>query len=277
MSQFPVPFSRLRSLVSAALLVFGVALGAGCETYSQSGIQSHSAAAVSGPTYVAVDLPVEGEAEGRPTYGMPILLRNSSFVLIPFTVERPQEALEKGDAYGAGRRVYGQYESKFFHFKPRGVVWHNVLSRNQSGNGEARRSRVIFDRRVCITSWSPVYPVVRDEDAPPPAPLALLFLAAVDDTNGDELINRADQQVAFVCEPDGGRLRRGHPEGTYLLSTRYDSVDQVFYFAAFGETSGDDELTTEDAAEIYQMPLDAPAPRLVVDEAAHRTVEAALR
>ncbi len=160
--------------------------------------------------------PAAGDVAGRPRLGQPIVLRDSPTILIPYTVETSKGLFEdndpytKGGSYGASMRTADRRE-----FRSRSVRWHNVIARDTDTGEEW----TILSRRGIIGEW---YTDFFNEGV-------IVFIAVVDDTNRDGMLNNLDARVAIVTDAnarnpriitplDGQVWSVGRVEGTSTLS-----------------------------------------------------------
>lgn len=247
----------LYALASTALIA--VALLTGCGT-SQN-------------IYVATDVPAKGGATGRPTFGMPVLLPQSEWAIVPFALERQLQPMEFESDYGPSSSYAGErYERKLFHFRPQSVVWHNAIFEHQK-TGE---TRLLLDRKGVITQFTPIAePRKPDEEAKRPE--FLVFGIAENDDDGDTIINADDAVRAYVCNIDGTGLRSATPAGTQLAQVAYDAEDRVLYLMALNDSNADKRFTTDDSATLYRFTLEAGQSVPVVNDALRQRAESLLK
>lgn len=212
--------------------------------------------------YVASDVKVNKGTEGRPAFGMPIAVPESDWVLVPFSVERPQRAFEFDSAYGVSAGYEFAPRAALFSMPPRRVEWHNVVFHRPT-TGE---SRVLLERKAVISEfWMPRK---WDENRKPQRPPFLMFSIIDRDTNGDGVIGNGDAAVGYICELDGRNLRPISPADMHLKAMAYDWERQLLYLMASADTNGDKKFNCDDASEllVYALKDGKVGQRLLSDQ-----------
>lgn len=223
----------LAALASCASPVVGSRVGVGAADPGFRTAKTHTDRAVS----------------GRPSLGVPIELRRSSVLLVPFAKEEDTTWFSDKDTFyddgGTAGRSYSQgarqgttsYELNF------GTRWHNAAFRD-ARTGE---SWALLDRRAVITR---VQSVETDDRK------RLLFFAVTDeDTNGDQVLDNRDAMRLVMTDGGGRGARPVTPEGTQLSSFRFAQGATVLIAMIRRDDNGDGTFDADDAPTPYVLEL----------------------
>ncbi len=214
--------------------------------------------------------PAEGAIGGRPTLGIPIAIPGHATCLIPFSLETRKGWFQDQDPYSRGGYVSGPASpglEALFDFRERlgpggPVRWHNAIVRDLASDAQW----MILSQRGVIGQWR-VFgrPPRRDE---PFRSEAIVFIATIDDSNKDGLLNDLDAAVAILADGDGRNPRTVTPPGAQVWGFSYDDEDSRLYLLVVADTNADGEYTNEDAPLPYVLDIrtgDAAAPALSAD------------
>lgn len=192
---------------------------------------------------------------GKPTFGFPLSIPGQGVDLIPFAVQSEKGLFERDDPY---RRVAAVSTSDYPARLSAGhgglggsVRWHNAIMHDLK-TGE---QWPILTRRGIIESWSVL--ATPEEKERPYRVRAILFIAVIDDTNKDGLLDNLDARVAILTGADGrgGRIV-SRPDGQ-VWSHRYNPATDTLYFSIASDTDRDGAIDMSDDQVAYMMPIDA--------------------
>jgi hypothetical protein len=183
--------------------------------------------------------PTSGEVSGRSRLGEPIALRNSSTILVPFVLETSKGLFEDDDPYtrggvaDAGRNQYRRAAaSSVAPERSRSVRWHNVIAKDIATNEEW----TILTRRGIIGSWDP--DVLGDG--------SVLFIAVLDDTNRDGMLNNLDARVAIVTNKNARNPRIVTPANAQVWGASLLAGTQLVHFTIATDTNNDNRIDYRD-------------------------------
>jgi hypothetical protein len=209
----------------------------------------------------------EGGVEGRPTLGLPISIPGQPTLLVPFAVESEKGWFESRDPYARGR--YGTYDALartstslavaapgYAHQSD--VRWHNALFRDVT-SGE---QWPLLTRRGIVSRWQILGLQSKREE--PFQTRALLFIAVLDDSNRDGLLDDLDARVAILTDPDGRRPRVITPPDAQVWGASYDVEKNLIFLQVVRDTTGDGRFAYDDLAAPCMTPADAQAPAMPV-------------
>ncbi len=215
----------------------------------------------------------DGPVEGRPTLGHALPIPGQKTVLVPFAVESTKGLFERDDPYDRSgvsydhayaRTVSVSEAQRFGHAGS--VRWHNAIVRDLN-TGE---QWPILGRRGVIGQWQ-VIPIQPDPNKPPVS-RALVFVAVLDDTNRDGLLDDRDARVAILTDADGRNPRVVTPADAHVWATLYDPSQDNLYFQVARDITGDGQVTVTDAAAPYMIAAGASglAQRVISEESVLR-------
>ena len=208
--------------------------------------------------------------QGRPTLGQPIPIPGRPTVVVPFAIESEKGLFEKDDPYSRGGIQPQRYSYLASVGKPGGyamgdVRWHNAIIHDLKTGEEWP----ILDRRGIIGRWEILgIPPKHDE---PFVVRAILFIAVLDDTNHDGLLDDRDARVAILTDADGRHPRAITPANAQVWDTSYDPEKDMIFLRVATDTSSDGRFTYEDEALPYALAADATTPAVPVIAAATLT------
>ncbi|HYF16093.1 MAG TPA: hypothetical protein VD971_13570 [Phycisphaerales bacterium] len=197
--------------------------------------------------------PAEGDVRGRPRLGAPIPLPESSTVLVPFAVESAKGLFEDDDPYT--RR--GGVESGRANYRggppPRGVRWHNVIAKDTASGDEW----MILTRRGVIGEWY----------AGLGAASVVVFVAVVDDTNGDGVLNNLDARVAIATDANARNPRIVTPTDAQVWGVSAMADSRTLCFTVAQDTNRDGRIDSYDTSApwVWRLGSDQNATPLVSD------------
>jgi len=209
-----------------------------------------------------------GPLAGRPTLGMPIPIPGRSTCLIPYSLETRKRWFEDPDPYTDGWYLGNHREGP-----ARGgtVRWHNAIVSDQT-SGE---QWPVLSQRGVIEHWAVLGRQVRGDE--PFLTDAIVFIATVDDSNRDGVLDDRDASVAIVTDGDGRNPRRVTPGDAQVWSHAHDEESARLYFLVVTDTNGDGKYTTDDAPVPFVLELGAREAALpLVTEATRSRAESLL-
>lgn len=212
-----------------------------------------------------------GPLEGRPTLGMPIAIPGRATCLIPYSLETRKRWFEDQDPYEA-RVADGWYlGTRQGPLRSGTVRWHNAIVSDQS-TGE---QWLVLSQRGVIERWA-----VLGRQARPDEPFvtdAVVFIATLEDSNGDGVLDDRDASVAIVTDGDGRSPRRVTPGDAQVWNYTHDAETSRLYFLVVSDTNGDGKYTTDDAPVPFGLDLGARATAVpLVTDATRSRAEALL-
>jgi hypothetical protein len=201
---------------------------------------------------------------GRTTLAMPIPIPGHATVLIPFAIESEKDWFQTKDPYAVGGYApasvaASRYESAdaqsiaLCYNRGGSVRWHNAIIRDLKSGDEWS----ILDKRGVISSWQmcgpqPRLPIESFKTT------VLVFLATIDDTNHDGVLNDLDARVAIDTDADGRHPRIVSPPNAQVWSTVYDAENSRIYLMVVADTNGDGKYDFNDAPVPYVCDPSAP-------------------
>lgn len=257
--------------ITCILFVTSLALLTGCESSYTKSNRRHITSEVN------VDKPIEG----RPTLGMPIQLPESEVFVVPFTIDRPKRWLEDADQFQTSslsaskmpqsvmpRRQFDQDYSQ--PGLSRWVRWHNAVI-----GGANSKGKLVLDRKGIISKLEIVGPWVevedpdREKDDPIEykfVPKATLFLATLEDSDGDGQLTDRDPNVLIAGDLQAGGLHPITPPNAQVTSTFYNAELNHVLIMVTSDTNGDGFFTVADSAAPYiYTPGDAGVAKPLID------------
>jgi hypothetical protein len=256
-----------------ALVLASSLLAAGC-------VQSMPA--VDRSTIAPTD--ASGQIEGRTTLGEAIPIPGRSSVLVPFAVETWKGLFQRDDPFQrdsvASKALHGMsglYDPYVGRSLGGEVRWHNAVLHDLKSGEEWS----ILQQRGVISQWQvlgkPPRTGPRGEADEPFVSRALLFMATIDDTNKDGLLDDRDARVAILTDGDGRKPRIVTARNAQVWNVFYDpELDQIFLRVA-DDTNRDGSFTFSDEAMPMALALkgqDAAKP--VISDDSLRRVRALL-
>lgn len=228
----------------------------------------------------------EQPMQGRTTLGMPISVLGRSTVIVPFSIEERKGLLDDKDPYSRGgypatsdmRFMDPSVNKRYSWNSQTSSRWHNAIIRDLSSNQEW----TILDRRGVIAQYTmmlntTVTPMRGDVVESVTSCQAILFIATVDDTNGDGSLNDLDANVAILAEGDGRNPRPISPPRAQVWESRFDEETQQVYLLVVSDTNGDGRFSTDDEPVPYALPISgAGMAQPVVSETMLKRVEGLL-
>lgn len=218
----------------------------------------------------------ERPVEGRPTFGEPIAISGHTTVLVPFSIETDKGLFQDSDPYTrGGLRLQGTYASGYPTWVIRAgsnVRWHNAVFRDLA----TEEAWPVLEGRGIIAEYH-VFHHPRVEAQDPPSTRALVFIAVVEDSNRDRVLNDLDARVAILTDGDGRNPRVVTPRDAQVWAVQYNPQTDMLLFQIATDTTGDGRFTFDDVAMPYALAADARAvARPVLSESTRRAVEAML-
>jgi len=258
--------TRFRDIVPSASLGAAIAavLVAGCSSsYRPASLRAE------GDTYAIVPTTTMGLLEGRATVSMPIPIPGRDTVLVPFSIEEAKRPGQDRDPYTRGGYANEAHETTPWQtstYNGGAVRWHNAIVRVRNTDEEW----LILDRRGVIGWWMAVGPPI-DLRQKPTETDALVFLATVEDSNRDNLLNDKDATVAIVTDGDGRNPRTVTPAGSQVWNVTYDAGARRLFMYVVRDTSGNERFGPEDLAVPHSLTLgDGASQAIVTDSAIER-------
>lgn len=215
----------------------------------------------------------EGALEGRPTLGMPIAIPGRPTCLIPYSLETRKRWFEDDDPWTHEGYFLGASRS-FLPERPApggSVRWHNAILSDLS-SGE---QWPILSRRGVIERWGVLGRSPKSDE--PFLTEAIVFIATIEDTNHDGLLDDRDAAVAIVTDADGRNPRQVTPGDAQVWNYRHDEETSHLYFLVVADTNADGKLTSADAPVPFTLDLAARETAVpVVSEDTRRQTESML-
>jgi hypothetical protein len=247
-------------------LGLGIALLQGCHARYGGQVDPHTIA----PT------PSEGTIEGRPTLGKAMAIPGERTVIVPFAVETRKGLFESDDPYDRGG-ISTQHPARVRHSVGQSaaysgsVRWHNAIIRDLDSGQEWP----VLDQRGIIGEWYVMtHQAVKDG---PWVSRAVVFIAVVDDTNKDGVLDNRDARIAIVADADGRNPRIVTPRDGQVWSVDFDNPLGAIFLQVASDTSGDGKVDFDDSAAPYFVLLgDRGRVQRVVSEGALRRMESLL-
>ncbi len=244
----------------------------------------------------------ERRIEGRTTLNMPIPIPGQSTVIVPFAIESEKDWYQTRDPYSAGgmtrSSVYaisaapaaspsytlnnslgltttlseGNFADQIrWSSSGSSVRWHNAILRDMSSGEEWS----ILDKRAVISSWS--WFGSQPRAGAPFVAKFLLFIATLEDTNHDGVLNDLDARVAIITDPAGRHPRIVSPPNAQVWSTAYDSENNKLYLLVIADTNGDGKFDYNDSPVPYSCDPTSGAAAPVISDPMLRRVEGMLK
>lgn len=244
----------------AVVLVTAAAWTSGCAIqHTQSAAPTISNTAASG----AVD--------GRPSLGMPIAVPGHTTCVVPFALESRKGWFDDRDPFTRG----GYADARYGPSTPAaagvwsvgsGVRWHNAIVRDMSSGEEW----TILQQRGVISRYDAF--MSRPDPEKQPVCLGMVFIATLEDTSGEGLLDDRDASVAVVTAGDGRSPRIVTPAAAQVWSTAYDARTGRVYLYVVADSDGDGKFTPNDAPVpyVYDPSGDGRAVPLISGEVAGR-------
>lgn len=254
-------FSKLVEVSAVSLVCLGLS---GCYSAS-TGRHAGSVTNRTSDNYTIVTTTTLGTLEGRATLAMPIPIRGHDTVLVPFTIEESHRRRDR-DPYASGGYAYDIHRSTP-HQSISGsggpVRWHNAIVRDRTSQDEW----LILNQRGVIGWWMAFGDASRDARVTARTD-GLLFLATVEDSNGDGKLDDRDATVAIVTDADGRNPRVITPPGTQVWNVTYDHPGRRLFMYVVEDSSGNGRFGPEDLAVPYTYPLGQAMAEPIVSHAA---------
>lgn len=186
--------------------------------------------------------------EGRPALGMPIPIPGRTTVLVPFAIESEKGLFERDDPYARGGVSGGH--PRALRVAPSGtwggdVRWHNAIFRDLKSGDEW----AVLNERGVIGQWQLL--AVSSPDGREVSSRGVVFIAVIDDTNKDGLLDDLDARVAIITRADGRDPRRVTPPDTQVWDVEYDSASDLVFLRVASDTDRDGRFTYRDVAVPY--------------------------
>lgn len=231
---------------------------------------------------------------GRTTLAMPITIAGQSTVIIPFAIESEKDLFETSDPFNASKvgrwsaassisnsaglttsLAEGDYASRIRSYQggSGGVRWHNAIV-HDTRTGE---EWPILDRRGIISAWHVSNQTSREH---PDAyrSRAIVFLATIDDTNHDGLLNDRDARVAILTGGDGRHPRIISPVAAQVSQVVFDPDHDRVYLLVVADTNNDGRYGFNDNPVPFACELGGTAPATpIVSEQMLRRVESMVK
>lgn len=259
MRQFrPAAWSTL-SLGTAGLLALA-GCGSNASSYRPGSMNPEA------DPYSIVATTTMGALEGRPTLSMPIPIPGQDTVLIPFSIEAPKRLGQDRDPYTRGGYAQETYRNTPWQSVTSSggpVRWHNAIVRVE-GSGE---EWLILDRRGIIGFWQTMTQPAPDRSTAGRVD-ALVFIATVEDSNNDNMLNDRDATVAIMTDANGRNPRTVTPPGTQVWNVTYDAASQRILMYVVRDTSGNKRFGPEDVAVPHVLAIGESESRPIVSDSA---------
>jgi hypothetical protein len=217
--------------------------------------------------------PTRGPIDGRSTLGMPMPVPGQQTCVVPYAVMGEKGMLERDDPYVRGGVQEVARASSGFVEGTRtygaSVRWHNAVVRDLA-NGD---QWPILDRRGVIERW---FVFGRSEsDKTGFVSRALVFIATIDDSNRDGMMDNRDNRVAILTDGAGRRPRIVTPPDRQVWNVSYDPTSDAIYFLVAQDTTREGStIGTRDEAVPYVLRLSDPGPaQPVVSDATRFAIE----
>ncbi|MDX9911511.1 MAG: hypothetical protein RBS39_06750 [Phycisphaerales bacterium] len=199
------------------------------------------------------DRPLEGDA----VFGMPITIPGERVVIVPFVVEEQKYLFEDRDPYTRG----GYASARMVTAAPleRRVRWHNAVFHDLA-SGE---QWPLLQRRGVVASMAMLGAYnVQDRE---PETHGLCFIATMEDTDDNKVLNDRDAAVAIVTDAQGRGARMVMPANVQILSQRYDPTLRALFFDVLRDTNANGTFDNGDLSEpwVYELGSDGPAHAIV--------------
>jgi hypothetical protein len=215
---------------------------------------------------------------GRTTLAMPITIAGQPTLIIPFAIESDKDVFQMRDPFRSGgmsapAASYAAMPdaasvSRYVPIGGGSVRWHNAILRDTRSSEEW----AILDKRGIISSWS-----VMGTNTPSSRPgestfvaAALVFLATLEDTNHDGLLNDLDARVAILTDADGRHPRIISPEAAQVWSVSFDAQSSTVFLMVVADTNHDGLFDFNDAPVPYSMDARGAAATVVSAEMLRR-------
>jgi hypothetical protein len=207
-----------------------------------------------------------GAIEGRRTLGMPIPIPGQGTCLIPYSLETRKRWFEDPDPYASGWYL-GDDHLRAGPTRSGSVRWHNAILSDPS-SGE---QWMVLSQRGVIERWCFLGRQPRPDE--PFVTEAIVFIATIEDSNRDGVLDDRDASVAIVTDGDGRNPRRVTPADAQVWSYAHDEERSRLYLLVVSDTNADGKYTAEDAPVPFGVDLAARevAVPLVTDATCART------
>lgn len=190
-----------------------------------------------------------GGIEGRPTLGMPIAIPGRHTCLVPYSLETRKRWFEDQDPHAEG--LFLGNDSYLVKPPVRGgsVRWHNaILSDLERGE-----QWTVLSQRGVIEHWG-----ILGRNPRPGEPFvaeALVFIATLEDSNHDGVLDDRDASVAIVTDGDGRNPRQVTPGAAQVWNYVQDEETSRLYLLVVADTDSDGKYTTKDAPVPFAVDL----------------------
>lgn len=247
-------------LLGTVVLVFGLTA---CGSGRASRVDDHE----------LVETKARGVLKGRPTIAMPIPLPGQNTHLIPFSMEERKGLFDDDDAYdrawSRAPRSSPWHQGSTWQ---QSVRWHNAILQDKATGEEW----LVLNHRGVISEW---FSFGRPPEPEAPARCERnIFIATVEDTNGDGVLNNLDATVAIVAEGDGRRPRIVSPKGAQIWNVTYDFETRLVYFYVVPDTNNDGLYSSLDVSRPYVFDAKSEGPaRPILSETIMARAEALLK
>ena len=198
---------------------------------------------------VPASMPVEGEVEGLPTYGIPFQLPGSPTWISSFVITedpgffRDSDTFSEGGLAGSGAAQADLRRPA--EFKSVEVRWHDAVF----SNGEGTKSWSLLNRRGYISNWW----LLLDSSRGEPTSRLSVFAAVINDTNDDGYLDNLDAAVAIITDADGRHAQVATPAHMQLTAVHYMPGPQLLGFEVREDKDGDGEFRSDEPIHYYFM------------------------
>ena len=229
-----------------------------------------------GPDLRRSDLPAEGPAEGRASFGEPIRLPGQSVLLIPFAFERAGRFTDAFRSAPASRSLEGLLAPPGPSLQP--VYWQNLVFVDPAAG--AAPARALLDERAVIVRFAALR-APGSRSATDPAD-TLVYGVVTEDTDGDGRLHAEDGVAVWVSTPTGEAARPVTPGNARLEGVEADAGSGSIFLRLRRDEDGDGVVTTLDPARTWVLdrPDDATAgspARPLIDPALAERMQSLLR
>lgn len=201
-----------------------------------------------------VPTPPTGAVVGRTALGSPLSVPATPLRIIPLAIDRENTGDRDGfEVRGkAATPVYSTSVGGRGYFRQSGadsVRWHNAVIQNAQSGEE----RTVLDRRDIISrAW-----IIsgRESAESPITTSGLVFVATLEDTNKDGMLNSADATVVIAADASGQNLRVVSPPFSQSGGFIYESDRDELFMMVSADTNADGKFIIEDEPVPYVVNL----------------------
>lgn len=230
-------------------------------------------------TMIASEVKMNEAVEGRPSVGLPISVKDSRVVMLPFAVEHQKHWLEKDkylhqrDFYHVASASYSAREPNLGSLGGSGLRWHNVIFKDLDSGKEW----LLLDKRGVITEYGVLGPVEKEGAEWTFTPVERLFKVTTRDTDGDGVLTVNDLTEVVAAGLSGENIRTITPAGVDCVSFRWDSEVDELFLRCRADTNQDSRFDGLDESEPYVLKPGAPQAVRLVGGAVKRKADGLLR